>query len=227
MLINGTEYSYDWRPIPSFGDHDFQGFYERMVKAAPPNSTLLELGCFHGRSLVQLGLCAKAANKGLKIHGVDHAIDQSNRCADEVRKYIKASGLDDGTVTFHELKSVSAAKLFDDNSLWMVYLDAAHDHESVAEDIDAWMPKVSTFGWLCGHDSKWHSVWQVVKAKLDNVIHDALFDNVWLAKKQVAKTGVDIYAEPSPGIAGAWGYGYGMTRSDGLPSGTEDYVYGE
>jgi hypothetical protein len=49
-------------------------------------------------------------------------------------------------------ESVSAAKLFQDRSLDFVYLDAAHDYESVLRDLEAWAPKVRIGGMICGDD---------------------------------------------------------------------------
>ena len=48
--------------------------------------------------------------------------------------------------------SVEAAGIFADGSVDLVYIDAAHDYESVAADLAAWWPKVSDRGILAGHD---------------------------------------------------------------------------
>lgn len=48
--------------------------------------------------------------------------------------------------------SVDAAKDFEGESLDFVYIDAAHDYESVVEDIKAWYPKVKMGGIISGHD---------------------------------------------------------------------------
>jgi len=55
-------------------------------------------------------------------------------------------------VTLLRLDSLSAASLFSDESLDVVYLDAAHDYESVYADMEAWYPKVKRGGLLAGHD---------------------------------------------------------------------------
>lgn len=48
--------------------------------------------------------------------------------------------------------SVVAAATFAERSLDFVYIDAAHDLESVREDIAAWYPRVRPGGILAGHD---------------------------------------------------------------------------
>lgn len=48
--------------------------------------------------------------------------------------------------------SVHAAKIFEDDFLDFVYIDANHAYEHVVEDIATWLPKVKPGGYLCGHD---------------------------------------------------------------------------
>jgi hypothetical protein len=48
--------------------------------------------------------------------------------------------------------SVEAAARVPDGSLDFAYIDARHDHASVLEDLEAWVPKVRPGGIVAGHD---------------------------------------------------------------------------
>jgi hypothetical protein len=61
------------------------------------------------------------------------------------------------------LPSVEAAKLFAPGSVDFVYVDAAHDYESVRGDIAAWWPAISREGILAGHDFDNHELHAGVK----------------------------------------------------------------
>jgi hypothetical protein len=48
--------------------------------------------------------------------------------------------------------SPSASEMFEDASLDFVYIDGAHDYNSVKSDLDAWYKKLKIGGILSGHD---------------------------------------------------------------------------
>lgn len=50
------------------------------------------------------------------------------------------------------MTSLEAAAHVEDGSFDFVYIDAAHDTESVRRDLEAWLPKVRAGGILAGHD---------------------------------------------------------------------------
>ena len=56
--------------------------------------------------------------------------------------------------------SVVASKMVPDDSLDIVYIDAAHDTDSVVTDIHVWTPKIKDDGVLSGHDCS--GGWQTV-----------------------------------------------------------------
>jgi hypothetical protein len=55
-------------------------------------------------------------------------------------------------VLIHKGSSIEASQFFNAESLNLVYIDAAHDYQSVRDDIKAWWPKVKKGGVLSGHD---------------------------------------------------------------------------
>lgn len=48
--------------------------------------------------------------------------------------------------------SIDAAVDVLNHSVDLVFLDAAHDYNSVCNDIEAWLPKIKLEGWIGGHD---------------------------------------------------------------------------
>jgi len=57
--------------------------------------------------------------------------------------------------------SVEGASRFKDNYFDFIYLDAAHDYESVVDDLKAWWPKLKEGGIMSGHDYfPDHRVWR-------------------------------------------------------------------
>ncbi|MCP3943387.1 MAG: class I SAM-dependent methyltransferase [Desulfobacteraceae bacterium] len=50
------------------------------------------------------------------------------------------------------MDSLSAAKIFKNNSCDLIFIDGDHSYEAVKRDIDSWFPKLRKGGLLCGHD---------------------------------------------------------------------------
>jgi hypothetical protein len=48
--------------------------------------------------------------------------------------------------------SYNAVKLFSDNSIDFIYIDANHDYKHCSEDLNLWFPKVKDGGLIAGHD---------------------------------------------------------------------------
>ena len=53
------------------------------------------------------------------------------------------------------MKGEHACDFISDQSLDFVYIDAAHDYNSVYEDIVTWLPKVKKGGYIGGHDYRY------------------------------------------------------------------------
>ena len=53
------------------------------------------------------------------------------------------------------MTSLEASKLYEDESLDVVFLDASHKYEDIKDDMIAWYPKVKKEGIIGGHDYTW------------------------------------------------------------------------
>mgnify|MGYP001181641420 FL=1 len=85
---------------------------------------------------------------------LENYIDKSNPKDryENINETIKnIEGYDDRGLMMR-MTSYQASKMFPDNSLDFVYIDANHSYESVKEDLKVWYPKVSKGGYLFGDD---------------------------------------------------------------------------
>jgi hypothetical protein len=82
-------------------------------------------------------------------------LDSSNHGNFENGVYHEAmnniKGLEDRAIMIRASSEISS-RIFEDNSLDFVYIDANHAYDYVVQDIDLWYPKVKNGGYLCGHD---------------------------------------------------------------------------
>lgn len=173
------------------GWYGYSALHRKAVESAPPNSTLVEVGVFLGKSLVSLSKLASAANKGLKVIGVDtfqgspehfHPDGPVNlqglpfgQLAFECMTYLNAHEVIND-VTLIVTDSVKASKLFADGSLHMIFIDADHSEESVTQDIAAWLPKVASGGVIAGDD--YHG-FPGVKAAVDKSLSQFVVPGCW------------------------------------------------
>jgi hypothetical protein len=155
-----------WDRIP--GWFDFGALYAASVRDARPGAVFVEVGCWYGRSVAYLGAEVLRAGKPVDVYAVEHgaggdtlARPPGGTVAPELVRNIQRCGLL-GVVTPVIAPSVRAARLFADDSLDMVFLDADHSHAAVRADLEAWWPKVRPGGLLAGHDYGWDGVARAV-----------------------------------------------------------------
>ncbi|MES2436820.1 MAG: class I SAM-dependent methyltransferase [Patescibacteria group bacterium] len=137
-------------------------FFADIVKNAPDGAHFVEVGSWKGKSAVFMAVEIANSGKRIKFDCIDHwkgskdtylenedqAVKDGNlfevfkENIEPVQEYINAIDGD----------SAATASRYADGSLDFIYIDAAHDYESVKRDIKAWLPKLKSDGVIAGDD---------------------------------------------------------------------------
>jgi hypothetical protein len=179
----------DWFSYPEL--------YSSMVKKFNENSHFVEIGVWKGRSVAYMGVEIFNSGKNIKLDCID-VFSGSTEHLDPNSQYFNEELLKDEDWLYNEfinntkpighlinpIKAVSweAAELYEDNSLDFVFLDAAHDYESVKKDLNAWFPKIKYSGVFAGHD---YPHWEVYNAVNEFFGEDKIRtqENCWIYEK--------------------------------------------
>ena len=174
----------NWCDIP--GWFQWRSAQEEAALWFPEGSCFIEVGTYLGRSLCSLGEVVERSGKTFRMIGIDTcrgsgpegrnqrdyhgaAVAQGGGTfAGALHKNILDCGYGDA-ISLIIADSVTASRLFSDASVDWVHLDARHDYASLDADIQAWLPKVKTGGWLSGDDyddAKWLEVVKAVNELL-------------------------------------------------------------
>ena len=136
---------------------NYQDVYKRIIESAPKGGHIVEVGAWKGASTSYLAV--EAQHKKLRIDVVDTwSGSQEHKDMSDIRENSLFGTFIDNLRPVINLinpirtDSVSASKMYADESLDAVFIDADHRYQSVKADILAWMPKVKKGGILAGHD---------------------------------------------------------------------------
>lgn len=143
----------------------FRPAFDQILTALPKKqaSTFVEIGLWMGRSTAYLGVEIVNAAKPVTLLAIDHFKGQPEIVGR------RAALVADSEATFRRniapvadalgerfrllvSDSVQAAETVPDDSVEVVWLDAAHDYDGVRRDIEAWWPKVRVGGFIGGDD---------------------------------------------------------------------------
>jgi predicted O-methyltransferase YrrM len=153
----------NWRPLMRgidgwFSEHEGR-WYARFARSLV-GGTFVEVGSWKGRSTSFIGRICNA--HGSRLVCVDHWRGSNDSLA---HTYEAALAIEDVEQTFRanmralgiEVEvlaepSVVAADRFAPASIDRLFLDASHDEESVARDLEAWAVRLRPEGVMAGHD---------------------------------------------------------------------------
>jgi hypothetical protein len=148
----------------------FPELYKRVVDRFS-SGRFVEVGTWLGKSASYLAVEIINSGKDIKLDCVDTwRGSQEHLNMDLVKndelynQFLK--NIEPVSVAINPIRmdSVEASKLYDDESIDFVFIDASHDYENVKKDILAWYPKVKDGGVFAGHDyfSDWPGVMSAV-----------------------------------------------------------------
>jgi GT2 family glycosyltransferase/predicted O-methyltransferase YrrM len=142
----------------------YPNLYSYVVNKFPSGSHFIEVGVWKGMSASYMAVEIINSGKKIKFDCVDNweFIEnlQSDISQESFRENIYDTFLKNINPVQHiitPIKELSwdGAKHYKDSSLDFVFIDAAHDYESVKKDINAWFPKIKKGGIIAGHDYAW------------------------------------------------------------------------
>lgn len=154
-----------------FGENwfDYPELYKSQVNKAQENSHFVEVGSWKGRSAAFMAVEIINSGKKIKFDCVDtwsgtedpeekaSTPEYQNEPAilDNTLYDVFLKNIEKVTHIINPIKmsSTEAAKLYQDESLDFVFIDACHTYNCVDADIKAWLPKIKIGGMLCGHDA--------------------------------------------------------------------------
>jgi len=151
------------------GFFDFQDLYSSAVQTFADGAHFVEVGAWKGTSAAYMAVEIINSGKIIKFDAVDTWLGSvehmSGQFADQdaIEGRLYETFLSNTEPVKHvinpiRLSSVEASKLYNDNSLDFVFIDADHRYEAVKADIAAWSPKLKIGGFLGGHDYWWGDV---------------------------------------------------------------------
>ena len=157
------------------GWFNFQNVYGNLCTYMPDGARFCEVGVWLGKSLIWMAQRIQDHEKnGCRLVAVDtfrgeegqqeHAVTvqkHGGSIRGAFEENLRRAEVSD-MVDVVEGDSAESAAQFKDGEFWAVFVDAAHDYDSVVRDISAWWPKVKDGGILAGHDYQWVDVSRAV-----------------------------------------------------------------
>lgn len=176
------------------GWFNMENQYLELIESIPDGGTFVELGSYKGKSTSFIVTEIVNRDKNINFVTIDTFNgDSGSTDKKEVEAYKKvdvSNMYEEFIENTKHLKnffkvivgnSHESSKLFEDNSIDVVFIDAGHSYESVLKDIEYWLPKMKNGGIMSGHDyNSWEGVQLAVKEVFNEV--DKINNDCWFIK---------------------------------------------
>jgi predicted O-methyltransferase YrrM len=125
-------------------------------------ATVVEIGSWEGRSTIALALGVLERPAGGRVFAIDPHVDADDRY-ERFRRNIERSDVG-GVVTPIRDFSYRARPQFEQDTVDVLFVDGAHDLESVRQDITDWVPTLRSGATIAFNDPFWPGVGAALRA---------------------------------------------------------------
>lgn len=144
------------------GWFDYQQLYSNVVNISKDSDHFVEIGAWLGKSTAYMAVEIANSNKNIKFDVIDTWQGSANE--DIHLEFVKThdiykmflDNMKKGNVSQYvnsiKMTSHEASKLYNDDSLDFVFIDAQHTYDSVMDDLKCWYPKTKSGKIIAGHD---------------------------------------------------------------------------
>lgn len=162
---------------------DILPWYTARAEEFPIDATIVEVGCYHGRSVLWM---AKELVRLGKVNSRIFAVDTWDWDPADFPSFLMnlAERLPEQQAMIRPIRGESnrAAHIVDNDTVDLVFIDGEHDEYHVREDILAWAAKIRNGGVLSGHD---YTSQPGVKLVVDHLFSSiTLNQSVWSVRRE-------------------------------------------
>lgn len=184
------------------GFFNYEKVYDDIIKLVPEgqNEKFVEIGVWKGKSVSYAAVEIIKSEKNITIDAVD-SWETAEGWTNQVylKEQVKVGDVYDMFLSNIEpikhivkpirMTSDEASKLYENESLFFVYIDGNHTYDFVKSDILHWLPKVKKGGYIGGHDidnPEWPGVRRAVNEMFGKNIktYSGSWSDSWLYHKE-------------------------------------------
>lgn len=159
----------------------------KLARFDAPNSTIVEVGSFKGRSTSWLSFAINDRGGG-KVYAVDHWKDWGEISGVELFQTFINNLNSLNLLSFVQpiqSDTIDAANNWPlHNEIGLLFIDAVHDYHSVRRDFEFWSPKVIEGGYIAFHDvDTWTGPTKLVQELPRWIKKIEQVDSVWIGQK--------------------------------------------